>query len=68
MEPKLIIHISETVTGLPDDIFDHASLLKNAATMPSDFWVLIEHLTREQMPAARDHLLRIAGSLGVSFS
>jgi sugar phosphate isomerase/epimerase len=67
VEPRLIIHISETVTGAPDDIFDHAALLRRGALMPPDFWMVIEHLSREQMPAARDHLLKVADRLGVSF-
>lgn len=67
VEDRLIIHMSETVTGAEDDLFDHAALLRQAATMPSGFYVVIEHLTLEQMPAARAHLLRVADGLGLRF-
>ncbi len=67
VEPRLIIHMNETVTGGDDDIFDHAGLLRQAAKMPRDFYVVIEHLTPAQMPAARTHLLRIADQIGVGF-
>jgi hypothetical protein len=33
--------------------------------MPPDFYLVIEHLTLEQMPAARQHLLGIADQIGV---
>jgi sugar phosphate isomerase/epimerase len=64
-ENKVGVHISETVTGAPDDIFDHAAILRVAARMPPDFYLVIEHLTLEQMPAARQHLLGIADQIGV---
>jgi sugar phosphate isomerase/epimerase len=67
-ENKVGVHISETVTGAPDDIFDHAALLRVGAQMPTDFYLVIEHLTLEQMPAARQHLLRIAEQIGVQFN
>jgi hypothetical protein len=35
--------------------------------MPPDFYVVIEHLTIEQMPAAREHLLKVAREIGVAF-
>jgi sugar phosphate isomerase/epimerase len=68
VEPELIIHINEAVTGSANDIFDHAALLRQAALMPSDFYVVIEHLNPEQMPAARAHLLEIAKQIGVTFA
>jgi sugar phosphate isomerase/epimerase len=67
VEPRLIMHVNESVTGAADDIFDHAALLHQAATMPRDFYVVLEHLKPEQMPAARAHLLKIAEEIGVRF-
>jgi sugar phosphate isomerase/epimerase len=67
LEDRLIVHMSETVTGAPDDLFDHAALLREAARMPPDFYLVIEHLTLEQMPAAREHLLRVARETGIAF-
>ena len=68
VEEKLIIHMSEGVTGAPDDIFDHAALLREAAKMPPDFYVAIEHLSLEQMPDARRHLLDVANNIGVEIA
>jgi hypothetical protein len=34
--------------------------------MPSDFYLVIEHLELQQMPAARQHLLGIAKQIGVT--
>ena len=67
VEDKLIIHMSETVTGAPDDLFDHAALLREAARMPKDFYVALEHLPVERMAAARQHLLNVAAQIGVEF-
>jgi sugar phosphate isomerase/epimerase len=68
VEEKLIIHMSEGVTGAPDDVFDHAALLREAAKMPPDFYVAIEHLSVEEMPGARQHLLAIANQIGVEIA
>jgi sugar phosphate isomerase/epimerase len=67
VEDKLIVHLSETVTGAEDDVFDHAALLRHSARMPSDFYVVIEHLPPDRMPAARQHLLEVASRTGVGF-
>ncbi|TAK21215.1 MAG: sugar phosphate isomerase/epimerase [Chloroflexota bacterium] len=67
VEDKLIIHMSEAVTGSPEDIFDHGALIREAARMPAGFYLAIEHLKPDQMPAARDHLLSIAKTIGVTF-
>lgn len=68
VEDRLIAHVSETVTGAEDDVFDHAALLRRAAEMPAGFFVVIEHLKPEQMPAARAHLLQAAEQIGVTFA
>jgi sugar phosphate isomerase/epimerase len=67
VEPRLIFHVNESVTGVANDIFDHAALLRQAATMPPDFYVVLEHLKPGQMPAARAHLLKLAEEIGVRF-
>jgi sugar phosphate isomerase/epimerase len=68
VEEKLIIHMSEGVTGAPDDVFDHAALLREAAKMPPEFYVVIEHVSVEQMPDARRHLLQVAKDIGVELA
>lgn len=67
VEDRLLLHMSETATGTAGDLFDHSSLIQLAAQMPGDFYVVIEHLRREEMPAARDHMVRTAERLGVAF-
>ena len=67
-ENKVGVPISETVTGAPDDIFDHSAILRIGAQMPEDFYLVIEHLSLDQMPGAREHLLCIADTLGVQFN
>jgi hypothetical protein len=67
VEDRLLIHMSEAPTGTDGDLFDHATLIRLAARMPEGFYVVIEHLRREQMPPARDRLLRVAEQLGVAF-
>lgn len=62
---ELIVHLSETYTGAPDDLIDHATILRELAKLPGDPYLVIEHLTVEQMPSARDHLRRIASEIGV---
>jgi hypothetical protein len=64
----LIVHLDETVTGAGDDLIDHAAVLRGLATLPGDPYLVIEHLTVEQMPAARAHLLAVADELGLSFT
>lgn len=65
VESRLVVHLSETYTGAPDDLIDHASVLRELAKLPGDPYLLIEHLPVERMPTARDHLLRIAEKTGV---
>jgi sugar phosphate isomerase/epimerase len=62
---QVVTHLSETYTGAPDDVVDHATILRELARLPGDPYLVIEHLTVEQMPGARDHQLRIAAELGV---
>lgn len=66
IEERLIIHMNETYTGAPDDLIDHATVLREVAALPGDPYLVIEHLTIDQMPGARDHLLRIAERIGVA--
>jgi sugar phosphate isomerase/epimerase len=62
---QVVTHLSETYTGAPDDVVDHATIVRELARLPGDPYLVIEHLTVEQMPGARDHLLRIAAEIGV---
>jgi L-ribulose-5-phosphate 3-epimerase len=68
LEDRLIVHLSETVTGAADDLLDHATFLKQLAALPGDPYLVIEHLPVEAMPAARDHVLAVARSVGLSFT
>ncbi|HKG27469.1 MAG TPA: sugar phosphate isomerase/epimerase [Thermomicrobiales bacterium] len=68
VENELIVHLNETHTGADDDLIDHASVLRGLAGLPGEPFLVIEHLTVDQMPGARLHLLEIAGQLGLSFA
>jgi hypothetical protein len=65
VEEPVVTHLSETYTGAPDDVIDHATILRELAKIPGDPYLVIEHLTVEKMPGARDHLRRIATEIGV---
>jgi sugar phosphate isomerase/epimerase len=65
VEEHLITHLSETYTGAPDDLIDHATIVRELAKLPGDPYLVIEHLAVEQMPGARDRLLRIAAEMGM---
>ena len=67
LEDRLIIHLSETVTGAADDRLDHATFLQRLAALPGDPYLVLEHLPVEAIPAARAHLLRVAQAVGVGF-
>lgn len=60
-----VTHLNETYTGAPEDLIDHATVLREMARLPDDPYLVIEHLAVERMPGARDHLLRIAEEMGV---
>ncbi len=60
-----VTHLNETYTGAPDDLIDHATVLREMARLPGDPYLVIEHLAVERMPGARDHLLGIAAESGV---
>jgi sugar phosphate isomerase/epimerase len=62
---ELIVHLRETYTGAPDDLIDHATILRELAKLPGNPYLVIEHLTVERMPSAKHHLLRIATEIGV---
>jgi sugar phosphate isomerase/epimerase len=67
VENRFITHLNETWTGAGDDLLDHTAVLRGLTGLPGDPYLVIEHLTIEQMPSARRHLLAIAERLGVSF-
>ncbi len=68
VENELIVHLNETYTGAEEDVIDHAAVLRGLSTFPAETYLVIEHLTVEQMPGARRHLLAVAGQLGLTFN
>lgn len=58
-------HITETYTG--DGQLDYDAYLLELANLDADTPLMIEHLKAEQLPAARDFLLKKADALGLSF-
>jgi sugar phosphate isomerase/epimerase len=67
VENELIVHMNETYTGADDDLIDHAAVLRGLQAFPVETYLVIEHLTVEQMPIARRHLLAVAGQIGLDF-
>lgn len=68
VEDKLIIHLSETYTGAKGDLLDHGTFLRRLAALSGNPFLVIEHIPVNAVPAARDYLLRIASTIGVSFT
>jgi sugar phosphate isomerase/epimerase len=68
VENELIVHLNETHTGADADLIDHAAVLRGLADFPGEPFLVIEHLSIEQMPGARLHLMEVAGQLGLSFA
>jgi sugar phosphate isomerase/epimerase len=67
VENRLIVHLNETNTGADDDLIDHAVVLRELAALPGDPYLVLEHLTVDQMPTARAHLQAVAERLGLTF-
>jgi hypothetical protein len=68
LEDRLIIHLSETVTGAPDDRLDHATFLHCLAALPGAPCLVLEHLPPEAIPGARDYLRSLATMLGLELT
>jgi sugar phosphate isomerase/epimerase len=67
LEDKMVCHIDEVVTGAENDFFDHTAYLKAANELPKDLYMIIEHLPKDAMPKAREHLIQIADREGIAF-
>ena len=62
---KYPYHIGETYSG--NGVLDYGVYLTELAQLDEDIPLMIEHLSAEQLPAARDFVLRKAEEVGVSF-
>ena len=61
---RLMVHLDEVRPGLGS--FDHATLLRELATLDADLPVMLEHLpTQEEYAEAAAHLRRVAEQVGV---
>ena len=58
-------HLIETYTG--DGALDHDVYLAEMAKLDADVTLMIEHLTAEQLPKARDFLFERAEDMGLAF-
>ncbi|TAK22816.1 MAG: sugar phosphate isomerase/epimerase [Chloroflexota bacterium] len=65
-ENKLCIHISEAPPGQGG--LDYHTFLRRAADLPLDTYFIIEHTPDEHIPAARDHVLKVAKECGINFA
>jgi sugar phosphate isomerase/epimerase len=61
----LTVHPEEKRPGLGD--LDYAVFLSELNRLPGDIPLIIEHLPNAEYPPARDHLLKVAASLRLSF-
>lgn len=62
---KYPYHIGETYSG--NGLLDYGVYLTELARLDAEIPLMIEHLSAEQLPAARDFLLQKAEEVGVSF-
>jgi len=62
---KYPYHITETYSG--NGLLDYTAYLTELAQLDDDIPLMIEHLSAEQLPEARDFLLQKAQEAGVSF-
>jgi sugar phosphate isomerase/epimerase len=60
---ELVVHISEVVIGT--GVLDYPGLLTRLARLGQPIYCIIEHLPDEQVPQARDAVLRAAAQAGV---
>ena len=63
LEPRLVTHIDERPTG--SGIFDHAALLAGMEALGPERFVVIEHASVEEVPAAKAALDGVAAQLGL---
>jgi sugar phosphate isomerase/epimerase len=64
VEPRLVTHIDERPTG--QGLFDHATLLHGMEALGPERFVILEHTSPSDIPAARATLDEIATRLGIS--
>lgn len=64
VEPRLVTHIDERPTG--QGLFDHAVLLRGMESLGADRFVVIEHASPSDIPAAKAFLDRLAAELGLT--
>jgi sugar phosphate isomerase/epimerase len=64
-EDGLVVHLNETYAG--DGNLDYGVYLQRLSQLDPDTYLVIEHTTLEQVPAARDYILAGAEKVGVSF-
>ena len=63
LEDRLIVHISETITG--EGINDLDTILRRTQALSPDMYAIIEHLPLSQIPQAKRNLTRKINSLGL---
>ena len=65
-EVEMQVHFRETTLGRGS--LDYAAYLRGLAALPHDAPLMIEHMTSpEEYEKSRQHLLKLAGELGLSF-
>jgi sugar phosphate isomerase/epimerase len=63
LEPRLVLHLTETVQGRGWIDFD--TYLRLFEERCPDGWMVIEHVSAEDTPEAKRHLDTVAARLGI---
>jgi sugar phosphate isomerase/epimerase len=65
LHERLTVHLDEMAPGKGS--LDYSTYLKELSRLPGEIPLILEHLSQEDYPAARQYVLDIAQQVGVSF-
>jgi hypothetical protein len=65
MRDQLTVHLDEVQPGLGK--LDYRVFLRELSRLPGDVPLILEHLSQQEYPAARDYVVGVAAEIGLSF-
>jgi sugar phosphate isomerase/epimerase len=65
MRDRLTVHLDEVRPGL--GALDYQVFLQEISRLPGDVPLILEHLSQEEYPTAREYVLEVATRVGLSF-
>ena len=65
MHDQLTVHLDEVRPGL--GALDYKVFLQELSRLPRDVPLILEHLSQEEYPAAREYVVGVAAEVGLSF-